>query len=233
MSGRTLVRGLAATLAVLSACGIPRDAEGTLERVQGGRMRVGITERPPWTELDGAEPAGVEVELVEGFARSLDAEIEWFIGSEAELLTALEKRELDLVIGGFTEDDAWAEILTFTQSYAMIQVTVGAPSGVPPPTDLEGLRVAARAGTEVPRLLQEAGAIPVRLHDLSAARGLVAAEDWEIRALGLTPGSVVLDESRHAMAVPAGENAWLVRLERYLSGRAASVDELLDQHAGP
>jgi polar amino acid transport system substrate-binding protein len=231
MEGRRLVRGVSAALAVLVACGIPRDPEGTLERVQGGRMRVGITERPPWTVLGDGEATGVEVDLVEGFARSIDAEIDWFDGSEAELLAALEKRELELVIGGFTDDDAWSQMVPFTQPYATIQVTVGAPSVEGPPTELEGLRVAARAGTEVPRLLEAAGAIPVRVTDLSAAPGLVAAEDWEIRALGLASGSVVLEESRHAMAVPPGENAWLVRLERYLSARAASVDELLDRHA--
>jgi hypothetical protein len=33
------------------------------------------------------------------------------------------------------------------------------------------------------------------------------------------------------MATPLGENAWLVRLERYLSEEAAFVDELLQRHA--
>jgi polar amino acid transport system substrate-binding protein len=195
-------------------------------------MRVGITERPPWATLEEGRPAGVEVVLVEGFARSLDAEIDWFPGSEAELLTALEKRELDLVIGGFTDDDPWTQKVTFTQPYATIEVVVAAPPGRPPPTDLSGLRVAARSGTEVPRLVEEAGGIAVRVADLSAANGLVAGEDWELRSLGLVPGSAVLDESRHAMATPLGENAWLVRLERYLSEEAPFVDELLDRYAG-
>lgn len=216
---------------LLLACGIPQDPEGTLERVQGGRMRVGITERPPWATVEGGTPAGVEVELVEGFARSLDAEIDWFPGSEAELFTALEKRELDLVIGGFTDDDPWAQKVTFTQPYAMIEVVVAAPPGRAPPADLSGLRVAARSGTEVPRLVEEAGGIAVRVTDLSDGDALVAGEEWEVRALGLVPGSVILDESKHAMATPLGENAWLVRLERYLSEEAAFVDELLQRHA--
>jgi polar amino acid transport system substrate-binding protein len=222
-----------AAAALLLACGIPRDPEGTLERVQGGRMRVGILERPPWATLEGGKPSGVEVDLVEGFARSLDAEIDWFPGSEAELFTALEKRELDLAIGGFTDDDPWAQKVTFTQPYAIIEVVVAAPPGRAPPADLSGLQVAARSGTEVPRLVEEAGGIAVRVPDLSKANGLVAGEKWEVRALGLVPGSLVLDESRPAMAVPLGENAWLVRLERHLSEEAPFVDELLGRYAGP
>ena len=194
-------------------------------------MRVGIIERPPWATVEDGTPAGVEVELVEGFARSLDAEIDWFPGSEAELLTALEKRELDLVIGGFTDDDPWAQKVTFTQPYATIRVVVGGQPGRSPPADLLGVRVAAGAGTEVPRLVEEAGGIAVRVTDLSEADGLVAGEEWEVLALGLVPGSVILDETRHAMVTPFGENAWLVRLERYLSEEADSVDELLQRHA--
>jgi hypothetical protein len=33
------------------------------------------------------------------------------------------------------------------------------------------------------------------------------------------------------MATPLGENAWLVRLERFLSDQAAFVDDLLQRHA--
>ena len=222
-----------AAAALLLACGIPRDPEGTLQRVKSGRMRVGIIERPPWATLEGGKPAGVEVDLVEGFARSLDAKIDWFPGSEAELFTALEKQELDLVIGGFTDDDPWAQKVTFTQPYAVIEVVVAAPPGRAPPSDLSGLQVAARSGTEVPRLVEEAGGIAVRVPDLSKWNGLVAGEKWEVRALGLVPGSLVLDESRPAMAVPLGENAWLVRLERHLSEEAPFVDELLNRYAGP
>jgi polar amino acid transport system substrate-binding protein len=234
MGARTTWRfgGTAVALALLTVgCGIPRDPEGTLERVRGGLMRVGITEHPPWTVLDDA-PTGVEVDLVEGFARLLDAEIEWFPGSEHDLLTALHRRELDLVIGGYTDDDPWAKEATFTEPYATIRVVVGAPPGRAPPSDIEGLSVAARSGTEIPSLVDGAGGVPERVENLTAD-GLVAAEEWELRSLGLVPGDAVLAESRHAMAVPAGENAWLVRLERYLAEKRGSIDDLLDRHAGP
>jgi polar amino acid transport system substrate-binding protein len=233
-AGRSTRLGVTAVaLALLPvACGIPRDPEGTLGRVQGGLMRVGIAEHPPWTVLDDA-PTGVEVDLVEGFARLLDAEIEWFPGSEHELLTALHRRELDLVIGGYTDDDPWAKEATFTEPYVKIRVVVGAPPGRAPPSDIEGLSVAAESGTEIPSLVGGAGGVPERVEDLSTADGLVAAEEWELRSLGLVPGEAVLTESRHAMAVPSGENAWLVRLERYLTEKRGSIDDLLERHAGP
>ena len=57
--------------ALFAGCGvtIPTDPEGTLERVSGGTLRVGVSPNPPWTEVtQGAEPTGTEVRLVEEFA---------------------------------------------------------------------------------------------------------------------------------------------------------------------
>jgi polar amino acid transport system substrate-binding protein len=214
----------------LNACGIPRDSEGTLDRVEGGTMRVGITENPPWTDLSSGEPAGVEADLIEGFAETLQAQVEWFDGSEAELMEALEKRELDVVVGGFTADDPWAQVVTFTQPYAEISTLVGVPAGQQPPQEIEGLRVFTERGHETAALVEDAGGVPVELDDLSESPGLVAAEEWELETLGLVPSEIELDKAQHVVAVPLGENAWLVRLERYLSARAASVDDLLQEH---
>lgn len=219
------------TALLLTACGIPRDVEGTLERVQGGTMRVGITENAPWTDLSSGRPEGVEVDLMESFAVTLQAQVEWFDGSQAELLRALEKRELDVVVGGFTADDPWAQMVTFTQPYAEISTLVGAPPGLPVPEEIDGMRVATERGHETASLVEEAGGIPVEVGGLSTARGLVAAEEWELKALGMVPTEVELDRAQHVLAVPLGENALLVRLERFLSARAASVDELLQEHA--
>jgi polar amino acid transport system substrate-binding protein len=223
---------VALTLSALFAgCGIPRDPEGTLDRVTGGTMRVGIAESPPWSSLGEGDPSGVEIDLVQGFAESLDADIEWFEGAEAELLTALEHRELDIVIGGLTVDDPWGQIVTFTQPYAKVITLVGIQPGEQGLHEIEGVEVAVEPGSELPALVRSAGGIPVMIEDLSIAGGPVAAEEWRIEALGLVPTDIVLEEAEHAMAVPVGENAWLVRLERYLGDRAASVDELLQEHA--
>src|SRR3546814_14334158 len=89
---------LRALILVLMVCGcdLPKDPEGTLDRVQGGVMRVGVSENPSWTMIDGATASGVEVDLVEAFAGELGARIEWVHGTEAELLAALERFALDI-----------------------------------------------------------------------------------------------------------------------------------------
>jgi polar amino acid transport system substrate-binding protein len=214
-------------LPLMGACDIPVDPEGTLERVRGGSMRVGITENPPWTSIAGNGPQGVEVELLEDLAAELGAEIEWVGGSHGALLEALEVRELDIVAGGFTTDDPWAQMVTFTQPYAEISTIVGVPPGRAPLREIEGVEVTTERGRATTALVRDAGGVPVPVDDLARAAGPVAAEEWQIESLDLVPTETVLDSAEHAMAVPLGENAWLVRLERFLSGRAASVDELI------
>lgn len=207
------------------ACGVPRDPEGTLERVAGGTIRVGFTENEPWTVSSDGTPQGVEPELVRELARSLDADVEWIHGSAGELFTALEERQLDLAIGGFVQDDPWAEKVAFTHPYAVTRIVVAVPPGVPPPEDLEGVSVAFEPGTAAGGLLESEGAVPVPASDLSGVETAVATEHWRLEGLGLVETGITLLEEKHVMATPLGENAWLVRLERFLLDR--DVDALL------
>lgn len=122
-----LLAAMAATAVVLTGCGsIPADPDGTLERVQGGVLRVGVTENAPWVDLSGSgEPSGTEPTLVLEFAQQLGATVAWTAGSEATLAEALEAGELDLVIGGFLEDTPWTEFGAATRPY----VTAGTSEG--------------------------------------------------------------------------------------------------------
>ena len=144
---------------VLTACDLPRDPEGTLERVEGSSMQVGIADSPPWTIITGDEPTGVEPELIRQFARELDAEVEWVEGAQSEILEQIESGHLDVAIGGFTADDPWSKRVTFIQPY------------------------------------------------------------------------FTLGEDHHVMAVPHGENAWIVRLERFLRSRLDTIPSLLREHS--
>jgi ABC-type amino acid transport substrate-binding protein len=138
------------------ACGLPRDADGTLDRVRGGVLRVGVEDAPPWVVAPpappDAAPRGVEPALAEGLARELGARPEWRRDSEARLLTALHRRELDLVVAGLTDDSPWKGEVALTKPYA---------------------------------------------------------ED--------------ADGGAHVLATPAGENAWMVRVERYLRGHGRAA----------
>jgi len=122
------IAGLAALALLLVGCGmqVPADPRGTLDRVENGVLRVGATENPPWVELGGAgEPSGSEPELVSAFAEQLDAEVEWTTGSEARLLDALDRGELDMVVGGFLDDTPWVDLGAVTQPYLEIATAQG------------------------------------------------------------------------------------------------------------
>jgi ABC-type amino acid transport substrate-binding protein len=120
-----MTKKFVAALAVLLAAGgcsatIPSDPDGTLENVRGGTLRVGVSPNPPWTDLPGgpdADPAGTEVELVEQFAESIDAEILWVPGGEEDLVGQLEHSELDLLIGGLTAKSPWSNKVALTYRY--------------------------------------------------------------------------------------------------------------------
>ncbi|RWZ51247.1 transporter substrate-binding domain-containing protein [Labedella phragmitis] len=108
-------------VSLLAGCGIsiPNDPDGTLDRVTGGELRVGVSESAPWTETAGSgAPTGTEVDLVEEFAENLHADVDWTEGGEADLVSALERGELDLVIGGFTDTTPWTSKAAMTQPYA-------------------------------------------------------------------------------------------------------------------
>jgi polar amino acid transport system substrate-binding protein len=225
---------VAVLLAVgVAGCGIPRDPESTLDRVRGGTLRAGIAAREPWTTLEGGRPGGVEVELVERFAAELGATVAWVDGSEADLMAALEVRELDLVVGGLTADTPWQAKAAITRSYATTRVVVAVPASQPPPDDIAGLRVAVEAGTDAAGVLEDkTDAVPVRVADVTRVKGsAVAVDEWLLDDLGLRDTGVHLSKAKHVMATPLGENAFLVRLERFLIANQAQVPALLDAAA--
>ncbi len=204
-------RAFAALLFLLVACDMPRDAGGTLERVRGGEMRVGFIENPPWIKDADGRITGVEARLVEGFARELGARIRWVRGSEAALVEALHRREIDLLATGLTSDTPHASRVGMTQPYLRVTIAIGHPPGRPPGDpritvpeqrpDLAG-RVRERGGEPV---APEAG-VPSWVGPVEA-----------LVARGLRPDAELMSE-RHVMAVPGGESAFLLALDRYLHG---------------
>ena len=210
-----------------AACGLPRDADGTLDRVRGGTMRVGVVDNPPWVVSAPDGVGGVEGAFVTALARELGARPEWVRRPESELLEALRERELDLVIGGLTSDLPWKHEVAFTKPYYTDTIVVGAPAGATPPDELDGHSVAVEAGSPAVAAVRKEGATPVPVADLTRERGLIAAPSWRLSALGREPSGITLHEVPHAIATPPGENAWLVHIERRLRARRAEVPRLL------
>lgn len=109
--------------AALAGCGltIPRDPNGTLDAVRGGELRVGISPDGELVDVDGEEPTGSVIDLVEGFADELDAEPEWTVATEETLVRMLEQGDLDLVAGGLTSDTPWLDKAGVSRGYPGIE----------------------------------------------------------------------------------------------------------------
>lgn len=117
------VLGACCCIAALSGCGLPRDADHTLDRVRGGELRVGLSDHPPWVTTRDERMDGVELRLVADLARGLGARPVWRRGAESELLHALHRRELDIVAGGLTDDSPWKGQVALTRPHFTDTVT--------------------------------------------------------------------------------------------------------------
>lgn len=229
-----LIDRRAVLLGVLLGTGcaeFPRDPEGTLRRVRRGRLRVGLAEQPPWVARTGGEPAGAEVELARRLAADLGATPEWVWGGEQRQMEALERFELDLVAGGLTDDTPWKNRAALTVPYFEDRVLVGFADD--PPGDIDGLRVSVASGDPVASVLKRKGATPAPVARLNRAAAPLAAPDWHLEQLGLRPADVELQTRKHVMAVPPGENAWLMGVEEFLRARGGEVRELLRKEIAP
>lgn len=228
-SARPVALALAALLILLVAgCRFPADVGGTLDNVEdGGTLRVGVTEHEPWVSLKSSEPSGVEVGLVREFAARLDAEVDYTQGNEEELVEALHRRELDVVVGGITDRTRWKKEAAMTKPYLTTHLVVGMPPG----RELrDGERVAVEDGTAGAALLeQKTGAIPVRRDSLEGIGSRPAVvDDWLLDDLGLR-WERSLSHQEHVMLTSPGENALLVELEHFLLDRKERALELLDR----
>ena len=62
-----------------------------------------------------------------------------------------------------------------------------------------------------------------------AAGGFVQTSPWRKHA-GFTRPYVRWDRQKHVLAVPRGENRWLMQIERYLAPKGPTVRRALDDH---
>jgi polar amino acid transport system substrate-binding protein len=230
---RLTVAAAVAIIAVgIAACDYPRDPEDTLDHVQGGTMRVGVIDDPPWVDLSGPEPRGVEPELLREFAATQDAEIEWVEGPESELIAAMVGFQLDVVIGGLTQTTPWAKEVSTTLPYVDTEIVFAVPPGEEL-TELEGAEIWVEENSEAAALLQqeEAAAHPIHYEELSEIDGPALLDSYYIEPLGYERAGQIQQDDDHVMAVPPGENAMLVELGSFLFDRTEEAEELLLEEA--
>jgi membrane-bound lytic murein transglycosylase MltF len=108
---------------VAVGCSIPRDPQGTFERVRSGTLRAGISDNEPWVRSAREQPGGIEVELLEELAGQLGATIEWKASSEGVLFKALEHGEIDVVAAGLEKSTPWKKSAALTQPYVRVSGT--------------------------------------------------------------------------------------------------------------
>ncbi|KZE88612.1 hypothetical protein [Microbacterium sp. TNHR37B] len=141
--------GVLALVALLSGCSalssIPTDPDGSLDRITGGTVRVGVTDAPGLVEMEGDRAAGPLADLVVGFAEERDARVQWTAGSEEELVDRLETGDLDLAIGGMTEETPWLDRASVTRGYDGIPGAAGRRIVVLLPLGENGLQSALEA----------------------------------------------------------------------------------------
>jgi polar amino acid transport system substrate-binding protein len=210
----------------------PRDPDETLSRVlETKRMRVAAADYVPWVIVeDDGVPRGAEVELVESFANELGVTVEWRRAPAFVALEALERGEADLAIGGFTKEAVTAEgSAGQTYAYFSEAIVVAADPGAPVPQTLEGLAVHVAPELLANGLVADEGGVPVA--EKAEGVRLTALPDWQRARRGLVAAGIVLDESEHVIAVPRGENAWIMRLERFLRTHGASTGAALGRYA--
>lgn len=117
----------ALSVLLLTGCGIriPNDPQGTLDRVEGGVLHAGISPNGDFVRIDGDLPSGSEVDALTDFATSMDAEVDWTVGSEEALVRGLENGDLDVVAGGLTDETPWTERAGMTRPYGEVTLDDG------------------------------------------------------------------------------------------------------------
>ncbi|UIJ73330.1 ABC transporter substrate-binding protein [Aurantimonas sp. HBX-1] len=208
----------------------PRDAEDTLERVLAEQsVRVAVASDPPWVRVVDDVPVGVEARLVEAFALEIGAAIEWQNLSQVEALEAVERGDADLAIGGFTQRSVNAIAGAPTYPYFSDEVQVAALPDAIVPTDLDGARVFVPPDLLLGGYLDDEDAVAVS--SLEESDGLMIVHEWKIPGSQLRPTNYAIRSEKHVMAVPKGENAWLMRLETFLREKDDVIVPLLQEFA--
>ncbi|WZH37808.1 MAG: hypothetical protein PIR02_03900 [Microbacterium enclense] len=134
MTRSRTVTAVAVTLCalVLGGCGIriPSDPQGTLDHVEGGVLRAGVSPHGDFVRVDGDEPSGSEVDTLTDFAETLDARVEWTVGSEEALVRGLENDDLDVVAGGLTDQTPWTNKAGMTRPYGEVTLEDGSTAKI-------------------------------------------------------------------------------------------------------
>ena len=195
----------------------PRDPDHTLEKVQNSNLPVGITENPPYVIFGKDGPSGKEIEMIKSFAQSLNAEVEWVKGCEEEIMTMLKEGQVNLCAGGFNTKSVWKKHVYFTTPHDTIIYRWGTPRNTPLPDDLNGERVYIKRGSPAGAYVHHKGGQPIYLDSLKGSESLIAAPERILRRWGYSISENKIKEEKISLAAQKGENAFVEKLEKFLT----------------
>src|SRR4051812_6615567 len=118
---------LLTSLLVVVACDLPRDADGTVDRIRNGTMHVGYVADTPWVTDSAQQAGGVEGAIARTLARQLNASIVWHSAPSSTLLESLNQRELDLVLGDLSAKSPWKQQVALTRPFFTDTIEVPGP----------------------------------------------------------------------------------------------------------
>lgn len=202
----------------ISACNgnYPRDPENSLEKAKRKSLRVGIAESKELSNYNNGNPSGIEVELIKGYAQSINAEIEWIAASQQEIGYLLKEFQLDIGIGGFTKTTPWKKHVGLTRPYSTEKIKVAVPKGEVVPEEIEDKQVVVKKGSSALAAVKKKKGIPVLVNSLTKITQLTAAPEEELKKMEATISEYDLIKVDHVVVIPKGENALLKSLENYI-----------------
>ena len=122
-SGKNFLGFLIAALAMLAGgCEeIPDDPrDTTLDIRQGLPLKAGAVHNPPWVSVRDGRVAGIEARLIEGFAASLGARVEWTPLDLDDGFERIEKGEIHVLIAGLLHTTPYIRPAALTRPYLVL-----------------------------------------------------------------------------------------------------------------
>ncbi len=94
---------------MLTGCDLPKDPEGTLERVRGGELRVGVLTGNPRADAEDRR-------VVDALAQAVGTRPSFHPGDAHHLLYDLHHGRLDIVIGGLPSKTPFSKDVGLSKS---------------------------------------------------------------------------------------------------------------------
>jgi polar amino acid transport system substrate-binding protein len=211
---KTLPIVLIIFIALYSCNPFPKDADGTLSRVQNKVLVVGVS---AYDSTANAAPRNLNKELfiIGQIAKGLNAKVVWVRGSQSELVQLVYDRKIHMAIGGFKSPSPFEKEVSFTLPFQLERIRVGLTKPGPVPEDIKGKKVVV---TDILTSLyvEKKDGIPLMSASLLGKSALVAASEEKLKSHRLVVTDIILKEVKHVIAVKKGENAFLIKLENLI-----------------